>query len=83
MMVAIAVVGIEFGLIAALAIGIGPEPRARVWLVSTFVVTGLQLPVFLLIKIGSLYIKKSHILDVVTYRGPLRYKGQVIRKDDS
>jgi hypothetical protein len=80
MMVAVAVVGIEFGLITAVANATGQEPTATDWLVSTAIVSGvnfLSLPLFILVHI---YIKCSHIIDVITYKGPLTYKGRVLRK---
>jgi hypothetical protein len=41
MMATVAVVGLEFGLITAGANGMGREPTARDWLVSTAFVIGL------------------------------------------
>jgi hypothetical protein len=51
MMVAVAIMGIEFGLITAVATGLGREPTASDWLVSTAVVSELQFLILLLIRI--------------------------------
>jgi len=80
MMVAVAIVGIEFGLITAVANAMEPKPAASDWLVSMAVVSGVQLP---LLKLVQLYFKRSHIIDVITYKGPVTYKGRVLRKDDT
>lgn len=74
MMIAVAVVGIECGFITMVARGISDEGTARAWLVSTILVSGFQFLFFLLIICVRLYIKTSHIIDVIMYKGPLKHK---------
>lgn len=83
MMVAVAAVGIELGLITLGASGMGHQPTARDWLVSTAFVLGLQFLILLLIGVVAILIKSPQITDVLLYKGPLKYKARVMRKDDS
>jgi hypothetical protein len=79
MMVAVAVIGIELALICTVANAIGGEVPASAWLVSTAVVVGLHI---LGLPLVHVYITRSRIVEVITYKGPVTYNGQVLRKED-
>jgi hypothetical protein len=83
MMATVAVVGIELGLITLGASGMGHQPTALDWLVSTAFVLGLQFLILLLVGAAAIYIKSSQIKDVLLYKGPVKRKSGVMRKDDS
>ncbi len=83
MMVAVAIVGIELGLITAVANEIDRKPTASDFLASTAVIGGVHFLGLLLYKPVHIYFKRSHIIYVITYKGPVTYKGRVFRKDDA
>jgi hypothetical protein len=82
MMIAVAITGIEFGLITAVATSMEPSPAANDWLVSTGIVGGLHLLSLSLFVLAHIYIDNSHIIKVISYKGPVTYKGRLLRKNN-
>jgi hypothetical protein len=80
MMISVAIIGVELALISTLESAIDREHTVSGWLASAAVVVGLQIVVVSLVRC---YLKKTRIIEVITYKGPLTYDGRVLRKEDS
>jgi hypothetical protein len=75
MMISVAIIGVEFALISTLAGAIDRDHTLSGWLASAAVVVGVQI-------VGVCYLKKTRIIEVITYKGPLTYDGRGLRKED-
>ena len=70
-MMAVALLGLEFGLINAGASGMGHKPTVSDWLVSMGFVCWIEVLIAILAGLGYLWIRESHIVSVWTYKRPV------------
>jgi hypothetical protein len=76
MMISVAVIAVELALISSLASAIDRAHPVSGWFESAVIVIGVQI-------VGVCYLKKTRIIEVITYKGPLTYDGRVLREEDS
>jgi hypothetical protein len=70
-MMAVALLGLEFGLINAGASGMGHKPTASDWLMSIGFVCWIEVLIAILAGLVYLWIRESHIVSVWTYNLPV------------